>query len=123
MPIRCPRTPMYPLAACFAILLTAAGLMTGCNLKTERLFQGRTMGTTYMVKVATSYFHNPTGLKEEIDRRLAEINASMSTYKPDSEISRFNALDDITAEFRITDDFNRVMTVAREGGGIAHTCG
>lgn len=49
---------------------------------------GETMGTTYMVKV-----HGPgdtRGLQSELDDRLAEINALMSTYDPDSELSRFN---------------------------------
>lgn len=53
---------------------------------------GATMGTTYTVKIIDS----PLGetalkkLRREIDSVLQEINRQMSTYLPDSEISRFN---------------------------------
>jgi len=49
------------------------------------------MGTQYTVRVS-----KPAGeldlaaLKQQIDARLAAINRQMSTYLPDSEISRFN---------------------------------
>lgn len=49
---------------------------------------GETMGTTYMVKVHGS--GSTRGLQSEIDDRLDGINALMSTYDPDSELSRFN---------------------------------
>lgn len=48
---------------------------------------GRTMGTTYNVK----YFNeDKTDYKAGIDSLLAALNQSLSTYIPDSEISRFN---------------------------------
>src|SRR3989304_2091226 len=52
---------------------------------------GLTMGTTYSVK-----FTRPAGeidigyLKRDIDRRLDDINAKMSTYAADSELSKIN---------------------------------
>jgi FAD:protein FMN transferase len=49
---------------------------------------GETMGTTYTVKVPTVYAR---GLRVEVDGILEEVNASMSTYRPDSELSKFNA--------------------------------
>jgi thiamine biosynthesis lipoprotein len=70
------------------------------------------MGTTYNVKVVTDSFQGVLGLKEKIEKRLAEINQSMSTYIPDSEISRFNTMGQVGAKLKITGDFYRVMRVA-----------
>nr|WP_255651033.1 FAD:protein FMN transferase [Cesiribacter sp. SM1] len=49
--------------------------------------QGTTMGTTYSVK-----YMDPQGrnLKPSVDSLLQVFNMSMSTYIPESEISRFN---------------------------------
>ncbi len=55
-------------------------------------FAGATMGTSYSVKVAGL---PPTAdqarIAAEIQARLDRINSLMSTYDPDSELSRFNA--------------------------------
>lgn len=54
--------------------------------------RGETMGTTYSVKFFDRSVtkRDATALKDEIDRLLLDINRQMSTYIPDSEISRFN---------------------------------
>lgn len=88
-------------------------LLAGCNVKEEVLISGRTMGTTYHITVVTWYFKNLSDLKEKIDKRLKEINRSMSTFIKDSEISRFNALNRREEEFHISDDFLQVMLVAK----------
>lgn len=49
--------------------------------------QGNTMGTTYSVKYLDPQGRN---LKPSVDSLLEAFNMSMSTYIPDSEISRFN---------------------------------
>ncbi len=87
--------------------------MSGCGWKKETVISGRTMGTTYHIKIITGYLNSLDGLKEQIDQRLEEINQSMSTYRPNSEISRFNAIQDSQATFRVSDDFWSVMQVAR----------
>ncbi|TWT39537.1 FAD:protein FMN transferase [Blastopirellula retiformator] len=71
-----------------ALLLLAVGCL---QPPAQIEISGRTMGTTYSVKFfpPTNDF-DPTGLQQEIDRRLVEINQQMSTYIPDSELSRFN---------------------------------
>ncbi len=84
----------------------------GCGLKKEIVFTGKTMGTTYQVKVVAGFFQNAGDLGPAIERRLDEINQSMSIYRKDSEISRFNR--HISREpFRISDDFVRVMEVSQ----------
>jgi len=84
-----------------------------CDAQREHLIQGRTMGTTYNIKVVTGDLQGIGRLKEKIDARLVEINNSMSTYKKDSEISRFNELKQTGRAFEISDDFYRVMRTAR----------
>lgn len=52
---------------------------------------GRTMGTTYMVKIAAPPEQLPEDWQTQIDRELRLVNDQMSTYLAASELSRFNA--------------------------------
>lgn len=53
---------------------------------------GKTMGTTYSVKlVDIPQGIDQSGLAREIDGLLGTVNHQMSTHRPDSELSRFNA--------------------------------
>lgn len=82
------------------------------NARQERLIQGRTMGTTYHIKIIGTDFSGIGILEKKIEKRLAEINQSMSTYIKDSEISRFNAFKQAGTKFKITEDFFSVMKKA-----------
>ena len=82
--------------------------------KQEYLIEGRTMGTTYHIKVIADSPESLKGLKAKIDVRLQEINRVFSTYIKDSEISRFNAFHTAGEEFQVSDDFMQVMRVARK---------
>ena len=80
-------------ASAYLLLLVAFLLASGCS-EPDALVEihGSTMGTTYSVKLVDL----PPGLtadalKAQIDARLDTVNALMSTYRPDSELSRFNA--------------------------------
>jgi thiamine biosynthesis lipoprotein len=55
-------------------------------------FIGMTMGTSYSVKVATEDLSESerAALAQAIDRQLTRVDALMSTYREDSELSRFN---------------------------------
>jgi thiamine biosynthesis lipoprotein len=70
------------------------------------------MGTTYHITVITGFFNRAPGLAAKIEERLEQINASMSVYRADSEISRFNALAQSGEPFPISRDFMQVMVVA-----------
>lgn len=98
----------FRLIVCLAVFLIAAG----CDLKREHTLSGRTMGTTYSIKVVTGYFGSVSGLQEKIDRRLEQVNHSMSPYLKDSEISRFNRFQEVGVEFPISQDFLCVMQLA-----------
>ncbi len=55
------------------------------------LLRGAAQGTTYHVKfVAPAKDFDAKGLQADIENKLAEIDRQMSTYRTDSEISRFN---------------------------------
>ncbi len=95
-------------------LISAVFLIAGCGSKQETVYAGKTMGTIYHIKIVTGYFTRPANLKEKIDSRLLEINRSMSTYLPDSEISRFNALSSTKEKFNISQDFFNVLKVAEK---------
>ena len=104
-----PRTDMP-----FRLLVVAAAVLAvwACDLRREHTLTGRTMGTTYAVTVVTGPFGSVAGLQAAIDRRLEEINRSISPYLGDSEISRFNRFDRVGEEFPISADFLRVMRTA-----------
>ncbi|RUA00138.1 MAG: FAD:protein FMN transferase [Deltaproteobacteria bacterium] len=74
---------------------------------------GRTMGTVYHVKVISAGESDGGILKAAIENRLIRINRSMSTFIPDSEISRFNALKQTGNPFAVSSDFMAVVTLAR----------
>ena len=57
------------------------------KVETPIVFDGNTMGTTYHIKYFDEQNRN---LKPQIDSLLIIFNNSLSTYIPDSEISRFN---------------------------------
>jgi thiamine biosynthesis lipoprotein len=56
------------------------------------VFSGNTMGTTYTVKVVVPALTEAeqTAVRTAIQAALDDVDQRMSTYKPDSELSRFN---------------------------------
>lgn len=78
----------------------------------EHLLVGRTMGTTYHIKIIAPPSADMAAVQQRMDRRLEKLNQSMSTYRKDSEISRFNRLSDIETPFSVSADFLKVMLVA-----------
>lgn len=79
----------------FKLLLIAISsllFITACSDTREQIhLTGPTMGTSYNVKYinAKGAPSNET-LQKEIDRLLEQVNDQMSTYRKDSELSRFN---------------------------------
>lgn len=85
-----------------------------CQPKRELQLSGKTMGTTYHIKVVTGWLTSGADLQRQIDDRLAAINKSMSTYDPTSEISRFNAITTANEPFSPSADLLEVLRVAAE---------
>jgi thiamine biosynthesis lipoprotein len=103
---------MIKIKMMLVVLLSIS--VTGCfpsnnSPKKEVLLQGRTMGTTYNIKVvSTSEQVEKLKLHDKIERVLKRVNQEMSTYIPDSEISLFNQSTSGEA-FEISDGFARVL--------------
>jgi FAD:protein FMN transferase len=95
------------------LLMSGATLMllVGCG-RVETTFTGGAMSTTYMVKVVAKRSTKTRHLKTLIDQRLDAVSASMSTYRPGSELSRFNDQHKAGAPFTPSKDFLAVMRVA-----------
>lgn len=82
---------------------------------------GKTMGTTYSIKLALGEDPEKSDpekratflreIKNEVDTRLRVINDEMSTYIPDSVISRFNQSKGLDP-FAISDEFAEVIREA-----------
>ncbi|WP_261882685.1 FAD:protein FMN transferase [Vibrio pelagius] len=74
------------------VALTSLLFLAGCEKPREQVhLNGPTMGTSYNIKYINSDdFPASDKVHAEIDRLLEEVNDQMSTYRKDSELSRFN---------------------------------
>ncbi len=75
-----------------SVALALLVLLAGCQRQTLPVeLSGEAMGTTWHVTyLPLPGGAEPAAIKRELERRLAVVNDSMSTWQPDSEISRFN---------------------------------
>ena len=71
-----------------------AGFLAGCGSgDSMESFGGPTMGSSYSIKyVRRANLPAPAKVRSEVEKILAEVDRQMSTYRSDSEISRFNEL-------------------------------
>lgn len=81
--------------------------------------QGATMGTTYNVKLVPHQHGDGSAIQGQIDAVLAKVNRLMSTYDPDSELSRFNQ-QSTTEPFLLSPDTAFVLQEALRLGEISH---
>lgn len=104
-----------------ASLLIATGLLlAGCKQQVDLVgttLAGETMGTTYIIRlVEIPEGETGTKLKRAVDDALEGVNDQMSTYRPDSELSRFNASDS-TDWFPVSTE---TATVVAEAQRVSH---
>ena len=75
---------------------------------TERVSEGQALGTTYYIK----YFsEEDVALEEALDSIFKVVNQSMSTYQPESDISRLNRGDTLV---QVDSLFQRVFTLSEQ---------
>ncbi|PHM68977.1 FAD:protein FMN transferase [Xenorhabdus sp. KJ12.1] len=87
----------------WGVMLLAAMLLSACGGPEQQNLSGQTMGTYYSVKyVADSSVPSPENMQKEIDRLLEEVNDQMSTYRPNSELSRFNQSHEVNTPFPVS---------------------
>jgi len=74
------------------VVAVLAGLAIGCGQASEEVvLQGPTMGTYYRVR-AVADPSDREAIRGLVQQRLDAVDRTMSTYRGDSEISRFNRL-------------------------------
>lgn len=111
------------------LLIGSLLTLTGCEQAPAQVhLTGSTMGTYYSVKyIAEGDLPNQTAVQSEIDARLELVNDQMSTYRKDSELSRFNQLTD-SRPFTVSKDTAKVVKEAirlnqLSGGALDVTVG
>ena len=79
-----------PLPGVLALLLF--GVATCSEEGVVRVIRGATMGTTYAIKFGRGLKRSESQrIAAQVETSLVAINQTMSTYDPESELSRFNA--------------------------------
>ena len=74
------------------IFLSFLFLITGCSSpRYQSEINGYTMGTTYTIKIITDSNLDVSILSAKVDSILNYFNSQMSTWDPESEISKFNS--------------------------------
>lgn len=120
-------TPYVLLPLLLLLLLPACGDQ---KVREPLTITGRTMGTTFMIKISDATLPvgtNADTLEQRINDILTEVNRQMSTYLPDSEISQFNRSRS-TDWFQVSSDFASVVQQGLEisdmtGGAFDITVG
>lgn len=76
------------------VLIGLAFFVSACNQAAPMIsLSGQTMGTTYHIKlVSGEQVPNEQLLQAEIELALEKVNNQMSTYRSNSELSRFNQM-------------------------------
>lgn len=76
------------------VLAGLAFFISACTQPVKTIsLSGQTMGTTYHIKfVGDQQMPDEQLLQAEIDLALEQVNDQMSTYRTDSELSRFNQM-------------------------------
>lgn len=105
---------MRVLAALALLSLYACG----ANTPTEIAVSGNTMGTQFNVKLATGDA-DIAALQQGIEVSLAHVDHMLSTYKPDSELSRFNT--NLTTEWQtVSEEFCVSVALAQALSRLTH---
>ena len=99
----------------------AAFLLAACDKAPQSVtLQGETMGTTYTVKYLSDGPTQAEAMQQQLDALLEEVNRQMSTYRADSEISRFNQMRETGRALPIADDFAFVTAEALRLNRLTH---
>lgn len=97
------------------LLFLALLVVSGCNLgkkDQELVLRGEIMGTSYTIKALNLQEHHDEKLiKETVYAILKQVDLSMSTYKKESELSRFNAAE-VGQWIRVSEGLFSVMNMA-----------
>lgn len=103
---------MRKILFCFSLLIFAGCEDTAVN---EKTIAGEALGTTYSIK----YFsEEQIPVKNALDSIFRVVNKSMSTYQPDSDISRINRGDSLVkVDTLFRNVFRLSQRIYKESGG------
>ncbi len=108
------------VVAIFFVVIALIGWITSLTMYRAEVrdFSGPTMGTRYTVRIvdvsrAKAEPLDLDDIQEKVDERLDDITRMMSTYDPDSELSRFN-LSRSTDWFEVSKETAKVVAFALE---------
>jgi thiamine biosynthesis lipoprotein len=104
----------FGTAAAALVLWLTGHVFANIASAAEVTLTGRTMGTAYRIIVNVETAQNTDGLATAISTQLNRINAQMSTYRPDSEITRFNKLADLGKSITVSPEFWAVLMAGNE---------
>ena len=84
--------PVFMGASMRNLVVLLLVLLAGCSQPTDEIIRisGPTMGTSYHILWVGQDPGVASDVQAQVDQRLVEINRSMSTYDPDSELSKLN---------------------------------
>lgn len=108
----------------FSLLLLPALLLLACGdapppAPPTLVFQGSTMGTTYTVKAVDVPEARRDEFQAAISAALEDVDSRMSTWREDSELSRFNRHD--TTPFPLSAEtaavFRQALEIGERSGG------
>lgn len=111
-------------SVCRLLPLLLLLLVVGCQpaqQATEYQLQGKTMGTYYVVKFYSEQQPDLTALQQELDTELELINDLMSTYRPESELMRFNrqqTTEPVTLTPQTATVIAEAIRIGQQSGGI-----
>ncbi len=80
-------------------------------------FEGNALGTTYHIKAFPSK-KSKNVTKKDVDSVVQAINNSLSTYQPNSLISRINKGEVLKLDQQFTDVFKAAKIIYRQTGGL-----
>jgi thiamine biosynthesis lipoprotein len=81
--------------------------------RSVHVFQGEALGTTFSVKLAEAEVAPEHDVGGVVSKALERVDAAMSDWRPDSELSRFNAHTS-TQPFPVSEETLAVFAVAQE---------
>ncbi|MDN3700074.1 FAD:protein FMN transferase [Vibrio artabrorum] len=101
------------------VAFTSLIFLAGCEKPIEQVhLSGPTMGTSYNIKYINSdELPESKEIHTEIDRILEDVNDKMSTYRDDSELSRFNQYKGSDA-FKVSEQMATVVKEAIRLNGL-----
>ena len=105
-----------PIKPAFLSVIAIGSVLSisACQQKTDyNNLSGETMGTSYHISYQLPKGADEAAIQAAIDKRLQDINDSMSTYQADSTISKFNQLGKDTP-IAIDADFSHVLEASRQ---------